>query len=241
MRFLKTKILTQIAIAIFPSWIKRPLYRTVFGYDIGKNVKIGFSIIVADECKLEKDVSIGHFNVFLGSKSLRIGENARIGHLNIIRGGEKVDIGRYTEILRLNEINAIADPIVLNPVEPYFTLGDGSIVTTSHKIDFTDRVEIGKRTILGGRNSSLWTHNRRTTKPVLIGDYCYIGSEIRIAPGGQIPNSSVVGMGSVITSKLNGEKCLFGGIPAKKIKDLDDEGIKLTRLKTRLDLPDEIE
>jgi hypothetical protein len=51
----------------------------------------------------------------------------------------------------------------VNEIDPVFLLGDGSIVTTGHKIDFTDRVEIGRRVILGGRNSSLWTHNRQRT------------------------------------------------------------------------------
>src|SRR5437660_8831530 len=54
---------------------------------------------------------------------------------------------------------------------PYTTLfRSGSVVTAGHKIDFTDRVTIGRRTIIGGRNSSLWTHNRQRTLPVEIGE-----------------------------------------------------------------------
>ena len=68
-----------------------------------------------------------------------------------------------------HEINSIPDPEVVNPIDPTFILGDGSVVTTGHKIDFTDRVEIGRRVILGGRNSSLWTHNRQRTMPITIG------------------------------------------------------------------------
>lgn len=227
-------------IAFLPSFLKRLCYRAFFGYKIGKAVKIGFSMLDAKNCEIEDNVSIGHLNVFIGNKNLLIGEHARIGHLNIIRGGDKVSIGKYAEILRQNEINSIPDPIASNPVNPVFTLGDGGVVTTSHKVDFTDEVYIGKRTILGGRNSSIWTHNRQQTKPVRLGDYSYIGSEIRVAPGGEIPENCIVGIGSVITKKFEGKYHLIGGIPAKIIKPLDDEGKKLTQYKTRADLPDEI-
>jgi hypothetical protein len=57
--------------------------------------------------------------------------------LNIIRGGDEVSLGRYTELLRLNEINSIPEPDVVNPVDPRFLLGPGSIITAGHKIDFT--------------------------------------------------------------------------------------------------------
>jgi acetyltransferase-like isoleucine patch superfamily enzyme len=227
-------------LAILPSFLKRPLYKLLFGYKIGRRVKIGLSAIDAQRCVIEDDVVIGHFNFFTGVKDLKIGDHARIGHLNIIRGGDEVRLGRYSEILRQNEINSIPDPVVVNEVDPRFILGDGSIVTTSHKIDFTDRVELGKRVILGGRNSSLWTHNRQMTKPIIIGDYSYVGSEIRIAPGGEIPPKCVVGIGSVITKKFEGEFKLIAGVPAKICKELDEDGRFLTEYKTRVDLPDNI-
>ncbi|HEY0428212.1 MAG TPA: hypothetical protein VGC76_10560 [Pyrinomonadaceae bacterium] len=236
----KIKLLLLGSMAILPSFLKRPMYRLFFGYKIGKNVRIGFSIIDARECVIGDNVSIGHLNAFVGSKKLSIGEHARIGHLNIFRGGDEIRIGRYTEIIRLNEINSIPDPVIVTPAEPKFILGDGSVITASHKIDFTDRVEFGKRVILGGRNSSLWTHNRQQTKPIIIGDYSYIGSEIRIAPGGEIPAKCIVGIGSVITKKFEEEYFLIAGVPAKTIKKLDADGKFLTEYKTRPDLPEDI-
>lgn len=236
----KIRTLFLLGMMPLPSFLKRPIYRIFFGYKIGKRVRIGLSLIDAQKCLIEDDVSIGHFNAFVGIKSLRIGEHARIGHLNIIRGGDEVNLGRYSEILRQNEINSIPDPVIVTPADPRFILGDGSVVTTSHKIDFTDRVEFGKRVILGGRNSSLWTHNRQMTKSIIIGDYSYIGSEIRIAPGGEIPPKCIVGIGAVITKKFTNEYKLIGGLPAAEIKDLDEDGRFLTEYKTRADLPEEI-
>lgn len=227
-------------VALLPSFLKRPVYRLFFGYRIGKRVRIGLSIIDAHECEIADDVKIGHFNFVIRVKKLSIGDHARIGHLNVLRGGDEVRIGRYAEIIRMNEINSIPEPDVVNKIEPRFTLGDGSVITTGHKIDFTDRVIIGRRTILGGRNSSLWTHNRQRTRPIEIGSFSYIGSEIRIAPGGGIPSRCIVGIGSVITKQLEGENYLIAGVPAKAVKELEEEDLFLIEQRTRPDLPDDV-
>lgn len=227
-------------IALLPSFLKRSCYRWFFGYKIGKRVRIGLSIIDTRECRIDDDVQIGHLNLIIRVKKLEIGDHVRIGHLNIIRGGDEVQLGRYSEIIRMNEINSIAEPEVVNPIDPRFLLGEGSIITTGHKIDFTDRVTIGRRSILGGRNSSLWTHNRQRTRPIEIGSCAYIGSEIRIAPGGSLPSNCIVGIGSVITSELSAEGYLIAGVPAKPVKELSEEDQFLIERKTRTDLPDDI-
>jgi len=173
-------------------------------------------------------------------EKLELNDHVRIGHLNIIRGGDEVHLGRYAELIRMNEINSMPEPEVVNPIDPRFILGDGSIITTGHKIDFTDRVTIGRRSILGGRNSSLWTHNRQRTRPIDIGSFAYIGSEIRIAPGGTVPSRCIVGIGAVITSELDAEGYLIAGVPARPIKELSAEDKFLIERKTRIDLPDDI-
>jgi acetyltransferase-like isoleucine patch superfamily enzyme len=227
-------------VGLLPSFLMRPCYRLFFGYRIGKRVRIGFSIVDARECSIGDDTTIGHLNLAVGVKKLSIRDHVRIGHLNIFRGGDEIQLGRYAEIIRMNEINSIPDPDVVNPTDPRFLLGDGSVITAGHKIDFTDRVEIGRRSILGGRNSSLWTHNRQRTRPIEIGSFAYIGSEIRVAPGGSVPSNSIVGIGSVITSELTQEGFLIAGVPAKPIKELDDTDRFLIQRKTRLDLPDDV-
>lgn len=236
----KFKLLMLACVALLPSFLKRPCYRLFFGYRVGKRVRVGLSILDARDCQIDDDVQIGHLNVIIGVQKVSIGEHVRIGHLNIIRGGDEVRLGRYAEIIRLNEINSIVDPDVVNEVEPRFLLGAGSIVTTGHKIDFTDRVEIGRRSILGGRNSSLWTHNRQRTRPIEIGSFAYVGSEIRMAPGASIPSRCIVGIGSVITGQLCGEEKLIAGVPAKVVKELSEEDKFLIERKTRRDLPDNI-
>jgi acetyltransferase-like isoleucine patch superfamily enzyme len=236
----KGRLAVLALMALLPSFLKRPLYRLLFNYSVGKRVRIGLSIIDAPRCMIDDDVQIGHFNILIGLKKLSIGDHVRIGHLNVIRGGDEVRLGRYSEIIRMNEINSIPDPDVVNTIDPRFILGEGSIITTGHKIDFTDLVDIGRRAILGGRNSSLWTHNRQRTRPIKIGSFAYLGSEIRIAPGGAVPSRCIVGIGSVITSELTEVEYLIAGVPAKAIKPLDENDKFLIERKTRPDLPDDL-
>jgi acetyltransferase-like isoleucine patch superfamily enzyme len=237
----KFRLAVLAIVSLFPSFLKRPIYRLFFGYKIGKRVRIGVSIIDAKECRIADDVQIGHLNVVIRVNKLEVGDHVKIGHLNVIRGGDEVKLGRYSEIIRMNEINSIAEPEVVNPIDPRFWLGDGSIITAGHKIDFTDRVTIGCRSILGGRNSSLWTHNRQRTRPIVIGSYAYLGSEIRVAPGGVIPSRCIVGIGSVITGELTTEGYLIAGVPARPVKELSEEDRFLVERKTRKDLPDDIQ
>jgi acetyltransferase-like isoleucine patch superfamily enzyme len=236
----KLRLATLATVALLPGFLKRPLYRGLFGYRIGRRVRLGFSLIDARECEIADDVCVGHLNAIIGVGKLSVGDHANIGHLNVIRGGDEVSIGRYAEILRMNEINSIPDPLVVNPIDPRFHLGDGAIVTAGHKIDFTDRVSIGRRSILGGRNSSLWTHNRQRTRPVEIGELTYVGSEIRVAPGGVIPSRCIVGIGSVVTKRIEGEYQLIAGVPARAVKPLSEEDRFLVEHKTRPDLPDDL-
>ncbi len=236
----KLRLATLAVIAVLPSPVACACLRLLFGYKIGRRVRIGFSVIDAAEVVIDDDVSIGHLNVFTRIGKLSIGEHSRIGALNIFRGGDEIRVGRYCDILRLNEINSIPEPDIVNPADPRFLLGDGSMIGASHKIDFTDRVVFGKRVILGGRNSSLWTHNRQKTEPIEIGDYSYIGSEIRMAPGSAIPPKCIVGMGSVVSKKFVDEDRLIAGVPAAEVKELTEDGRFLTERKTRNDLPDDI-
>src|ERR1700693_1707982 len=232
----KLRLLLLACIALLPSFLKRPCYRLFFGYSIGRRVLVGLNIVGARARQIDDDSKIGHLNVIIGVKNLKLGDHVKIGHLNIIRGGEQVNLGRYSELIRMNEINSIPEPDAVNPVDPRFVLGNGSIITTGHKIDFTDRVEIGRRTIIGGRNSSLWTHNRQRTLPISVGEFAYVGSEIRVAPGGSIPPRCIVGIGAVITGRLDAEGWLIAGVPAKPIKELTTDDKFLIERKTRPDL-----
>jgi hypothetical protein len=227
-------------VAVLPWWAKNPIYRHLCGYRIGRRVRIGLSPLAVGQCSIGDDTRIGHLNLFWRTKELRIEDHVRIGHLNLFRGGDLIHLERFVEIFRANVINSIPEPEVENPIFPTFRLGAGSVLTTSHWLDFTDSIDIGCRSIVGGRNSSLWTHSRQWTRPIKIGSFVYLGSEVRLAPGARVPAYSVVGIASVIIDEVRGHGYLIAGSPARAIKKLEADGQRLLVRKTRRDLPDGI-
>ena len=234
------RLILHSLLALLPWWLKNSIYRLVCGHEIGRRVRIGLTPLAVGKCRIADDVVIGHFNLFWKTNELVIDDHARIGHLNLFRGGRLIKIGRYAEIFRANVINSIPEPDAETDVNPEFSLGAGSVITTSHWIDFTDSVTIGIRSILGGRHSSLWTHSRQWTRGISIGDFVYLGSEVRLAPGARVPSHCVVGLGSIVIDTLRGRGLLIAGNPARPVKKLDERGMRLLTRKTRSDLPDEI-
>jgi acetyltransferase-like isoleucine patch superfamily enzyme len=228
------------AIAVLPGFLKRPLYRSLFGYRIGPGVRIGLVLLDAQQVELGQGTEIGHFNLITRVGSLVTGRSVRIGVLNVIRGGERVQLGDYAEIMRLNVLNAIPDHDCTTRPVSRLEIGDGAVIVSGHRIDFTDRVAIGRNVIVGGRNSSLWTHNRQQTAPIEIGDFCYLGSEVRLAPGARLPERSILALGSVLAGAIETPGSLVGGVPAKVIRPLTAEDDVLIHRKARADAPDDL-
>jgi acetyltransferase-like isoleucine patch superfamily enzyme len=227
-------------VALLPGPLKRLVYRAVFGYRIGARVRIGISLIDADHVELGDGTRVGHLNLITRVGTLTTGIETRIGMLNVIRGGERVSLGRYSTVMRFNVLNAIPDhDCTTNPVSE-LVLGDGAIVVSGHRLDFTDRVTLGRNVIVGGRSSSLWTHNRQQTRPISIGDFCYLGSEVRLAPGARLPEGCILALGSVLSSEIETAHSLVAGVPARVVRPLAESDEELVRAKSRPDIPDDL-
>jgi len=235
----KFRLAMLLLAAILPGPLKRCIYRWIFGYRIGRDVRIGFALLDCLHLSIGDHSSISHGVLFLRCGDARIGAHVNIGPCNIFRGGESIELGDYCQLLRLNAINAIPDNDCVNAPQSIFRLGYGSVITAEHRIDFTDRVTIGRCTTIAGRNSSVWTHNRRVGSSVLIGDFCYVGSEVRIAPGVHIGDCCIAGLGAVVTRGSVESNWLIGGVPARPIRQLRTEDYELIFAKTRPDLPDQ--
>jgi acetyltransferase-like isoleucine patch superfamily enzyme len=216
------------------------LYRLLFGYRIAKSARVGLALLDAELVVLEEGSRIGHLSAVLRVGELRLAKHAHVGLLNLIRGGERVSIGRYATIMRFNVLNAIPDHDCTSSPISEIELGDGSIVVSGHRIDFTDKVTIGRNVILGGRNSSIWTHNRQSTAPVTIGDFCYMGSEVRLAPGAALASECILALGSVLAGRIEQPRSLVAGVPARVARRLREDDLVLIHRKTRPDIPDDL-
>jgi acetyltransferase-like isoleucine patch superfamily enzyme len=234
------RLVALLFVGLLPGILKRPLYRLLFGYRIGRGVRIGLCLLDAQHVELGDHTHIGHLNLILRVDRLLTGREVRIGTLNVIRGGERVQLGDYATVMRLNVLNAIPDHDCTTQPTSVLELAAGAIVVSGHRLDFTDRITIGRNVIVGGRNSSLWTHNRQQTAPITIGDYCYLGSEVRLAPGASLPERCILGLGSVLTGSITSPGSLVGGVPAKVVRPLTAEDEALVHRKTRNDIPDHL-
>lgn len=85
----KTKIpFKQLAsIGILPSFLKKFIYR-LKGYQIGKNVSIGFgSVVIGKKVKIQNNVKIGLISIIRGEEIL-IERFVTIGSFTVIDSGK---------------------------------------------------------------------------------------------------------------------------------------------------------
>lgn len=89
-----------------------------------------------------------------------------------------------------------------------------------------DYVMIGPNTMITTVGHPLSPKGRRQhlgkCKPVNIGNDVWIGGNVVILPGVNIGNNVVVGAGAVVTHDVP-DNCVVAGVPAKKIKDLEND------------------
>ena len=58
------------------------------------------------------------------------------------------------------------------------------------------------------------------TKPIALGDNVYAGNNVIILPGVTVGDNVIIGAGAVVTKDIP-SGAVWGGVPAKKIKDID--------------------
>jgi acetyltransferase-like isoleucine patch superfamily enzyme len=227
-------------VALLPSALKVAFYRLVYKYDIGRDVKIGLSLLVGvRRCRIGDGVHIGHLNLFLRIEDLEIDAHSRIGFLNMFRGG-RVRLGAYTSVFRMNFMNSIPEPDAENVTDAVLDVGPGAVITSGHRLDFTDRITIGASTVIGGRGSGFWTHSRQRTRPIVVGNHCYLGSGVQFAPGVELADCCIVSLGAVLTGQFTEARVLIVGNPARIERKLRRDEFPLVARRTRDDLPDKL-
>ncbi len=95
--------------------------------------------------------------------------------------------------------------------------------------DLSDTISIGRNVSIG-QQVMLLTETHKvggpwyragalTSKPIVVGDGCWIGARATILPGVTIGEGAVVAAGAVVNRDV-GPHTLVGGVPAKEISDL---------------------
>ena len=193
------KILLIVPV-VLPQAVKRAYYRSLFGWKIGRRVRIGASYIDAKAVALGDDVRIGHLNVFRNLKVLSVGEGTYIANLNQFFGAiyerfpSRVVVGRHVNFM------------------------------SRHFVDAAGSVEIGDGAVIGGRSTQFWSHSRALINGVpslepthlSIGEGVYVGAGSMLI-GCAVPPGAVVGAGSVVAKSFDsgGSRVLIAGNPAE--------------------------
>ena len=104
-------------------------------------------------------------------------------------------------------------------------LGENCYLVAMDFISIGDNVMIGPEVMIltGGHDyndptKSLIAQNI-ITKPVVIGNDCWISARVTILPGISICDRVIIAAGSIVSKSIS-ESGIYGGNPARKIKDI---------------------
>jgi acetyltransferase-like isoleucine patch superfamily enzyme len=199
----KIKLPFSILVSVLPFNTLRVLGYRLLGYKV-TSARIGFGTIIAvaeanlDSCR------ISPFNLFIGPFKLIVRRGASIGSRNEFSCGYWV----------------LRDEYAASNYTRTLEIGTDALITSRHHFDIAGTFVLGDRSWIAGIGSQFWTHGAGVTdRDIRIGSDCYLGSAVRFAPGSSIGNKVVVAMGSVVSTQLNVDNALVGGVPAKILKE----------------------
>lgn len=178
----------------------------LLGYRFGRSCRVGFGTVISVEhFQCGDAVLIGAANRFIGPMRVEIGDRCIIGRKNYFTTGESAKYSQknYLRTLRM---------------------GDDVLVHEQHIIDLYGKIEIGKGTWIAGFRSQFLTHGLSTAdRDIEIGEHCYIGSGAYFLPGTVVQDSSIVGMGAVVTKKFKENNVIISGFPADVIRHRSED------------------
>ena len=205
----------NLFILFLPWGIRRRLLNKFWGYEIHPKARIGFSYIYPKKLIMEERAAIGHFNVAVHLDKVVIKKNSTIDRSNWITGFPTDTDSKHFSHDKQRKSELI--------------IGVESAITKKHHIDCTNSVIIGNYVTIAGYDSQLLTHSidiykgRQDSHSVIIGDYCFVSTGVRILGGSILPAYSVLGAGAVLNKAYNEKYKLYAGVPAKPVKDLPDK------------------
>jgi serine acetyltransferase len=198
---------------LFPWAIRRWLLVSLLGYEIHPTARIGWSWICPDHLAMGAGARIGSLTVCKGLSLLKMGEESRLGNLNWISGFPLGNKAFFAD-----ELDRRAELVI----------GDHAAVTHRHMIDCTNSVRIGRFTTFAGYRSQVLTHSidlqrcRQASKPITIGEYCFVGTGSVLLGGSGLPDYSVLGAMSVLNKSYTDTHWLYAGNPARPAKALPE-------------------
>lgn len=159
---------------------------------------VGANLVLSDNCVIDKSATLNFCGPHAG-----------------FRAGNDVHIGAYADIGGIGEVSIGAR----TTIAPFFIcIGDVSIGSDSL---IAPRVFISSGTHTAKSKAGIRTQDvdigdKNFSKPVVIGNDCWLGVNAVILPGIHLGDGCVVGAGSVVTKSFPAYSIL-AGVPAKVI------------------------
>lgn len=214
------KKLLMLLSLLLPWSLRRALLQQQFGFQIHSTARLGFCWVFPTRLIMEEGSSIGHLTVAKNLDLLHLHAHATIGRGNWITGFPLSDSRHFAQ-----ETDR----------RPELVLGAHSSITNRHLVDCTSSVRIGRFTTVAGFQSQFISHtidlaeNRQTSRPIRIGDYCFIGTNCVFLGGATLPDYCVLGAKSLLNKAYTQTYQLYGGVPARPLRELPGESAYFTR------------
>jgi acetyltransferase-like isoleucine patch superfamily enzyme len=205
-------LIVRIMTVVMPWTLKRFILVRFFKYEIHPSARIGFSWIYPKKLVMEANSKIGHFNIAVHLDLVSIGARSSMARGNWITGFSSHTNSKHFAHQKNRQSNLI--------------IGQDSAITKNHHIDCTNVITIGNFVTIAGYSSQLLTHsinielNIQDSHPISIGDYCFVGTASTLLGGAILPSYSVLGANSLLIKPFAIPYRLYGGNPAKVIKEL---------------------
>ncbi|MBZ9787831.1 hypothetical protein LB456_10230 [Psychroflexus sp. CAK57W] len=187
------KILFKLIIICPSNRMRIYIYKGIFQYQIGKNVRIGKSLINCEHAYIGDNVVIGDAN-HISCNVFRVKKGSSILSGNSIVGKSNFTLGCNSRIITKHYIDCWNNVYI----------GDGTWLAG-----------VGSQIWTHG---SLYTKNGKNLD-VNLGNGIYVGSNCLFAPGISIGNDCLIGLGSVVTKSFEVDNTLISGNPAQLLKE----------------------
>ena len=161
----------------------------------------------------------------------KFGKNTCVYKPMQISGKKYISIGERCNICEGARIEAI-DRWGDKHYEPEIIIGDNTSFENFIHLVSAGKISIGHDCVFSSRvfiaqceheyitlNEKVM-NQRLTTADITIGDYCFLGMDVKVFPGVNIGNNVIVGANSIVMNDLP-EYTVCVGVPAKPIKKYD--------------------
>ncbi len=206
------KVLGLISL-VLPWRMRRLWLKRFFGYKLHRRSRIGLSWVFPAHLEMGDGAVIDNFTLVKHIDTLRMEEHTFIGRLCWITGSP---LSRETSFRGEER-------------QPMLHMRKHAEVTMLHHIDCTNKVVIGEFSMVAGYGTQFLTHSvdldnsEQRSRPITIGNYCFIGTNSVILGGSEMADCSVLGAKSLLNKKWTQKYVLLGGVPAKIVKELSPD------------------